>query len=365
MKRQTCLVAAAAALLLSGCGRKAPDQAPAQAAAPRRVARAQVFSTRVYEPAVHESARLVAVLRASKAPVFRPLANLYGRLPEFMRAWCGDRIQRIKTAKTLSFPRVEWCVVSAGGDLSFDPAAASLPRISLAARFDHDIEMFADALAEAFAGEDGGTLVPCEVAGQRAWRIDDAEFRAMGLAPCLSSMEGRVLVVASGEDVLAGQIALYRDGTGASGKFVDVLEAKDAVFGLSAPDVGGAVRELFKDSMDLLSMVDMFMPNGTEAVLGLKSFDLSLASTPPAGDAARIEARLEAGDEEAADSIRTLLKALTLPWAASLKDAPDAESKLIYAVVRGLKIGGDGGVVTLRLPLLEEVVALAAEGVFN
>ena len=240
---------------------------------------------------------------------------------------------------------LRWAVFSAE-DLKFGNGAPQWVGLSLAIAGKIDLEKLLPAI-EKKSSEKPRTAVmfkEISVEGGKAWRMepqDDSSARQ--LEEHVTSLDGKLVLVASSRDTLEKQIRLYRDGKD-EGDALDGFSAKEGdLLRLAVNDVGGMARRSMSE--EKLKDIARNIPDGDKIVLGLKSFHVELTVS---SDGTLSESlSLMAGSSKDAETIRTLAKSGLMMMRAQMGRDPDTP-KAVLKLFEEIKIGGTGSRVQLQ-----------------
>lgn len=196
-----------------------------------------------------------------------------------------------------------------------------------------------------------------EVAGCKAKKLvfkGDAEKelkenKVSNVSPCMAWLGEDLMLAATSEKGLADQIALYRDGKGASAKSAFAA----APVSLLVPEVGKLVAKFVDDEM--LGSV----PGGPAFVKGLTNLSFAYGFS---ADGKNLDYTLSVAtaDEKTAKEIRDQLTGLLALGKMGLKgdgkEKVSDEQKLALAVLDSIKIGGTNGITISATVPVEELV---------
>ena len=288
------------------------------------------------------------------------------------KAWeeAPKELVEVIKAAGLENAKARWGVLSVGElALKEDMELKEAPEVAVAIAVDIDIEKAVAAIREQQKKEkdDDVTLVDATVAGVKAWKVVDkeGELAKAKAEPCFTALDGKLFLVASTLAALEKQIALYRDGKGASGAFAGFSFADGDLFRLKLLDIGAIVKKAVPNPEEALKMLSAFVPNGDKIVLGLGTLDFS--ATAAADNGVALKLTLGTASEKDADQLRTLAKTGLMPLTAQLQEAAkeDADAKMQLALVEGVKIAGADGKFEANLvvsgAVLKELAAKAAK----
>ena len=185
------------------------------------------------------------------------------------------------------------------------------------------------------------------VAGVSAYSINSKDFKVgeKTVVPFVASLDGQLIIATSSKAVLEKQIALYRDGKGASADFgAFALGANDAIR-VKAVKVGENVKKSIPDQKMLEGLKDL-LPDGDKLVLGLGSVDLALSASADGKDV-KLDLAVETASDADATKLATLVQSSMAPLTMMVKDAKDDGMKLAAGVLKSVKVEGKGKVASL------------------
>ena len=185
------------------------------------------------------------------------------------------------------------------------------------------------------------------VAGVSAYSINSKDLKVgeKAVVPFVASLDGQLILAASSKAVLEKQIALYRDGKGASADFgAFALGANDAIR-VKAVKVGENVKKSIPDQKMLEGLKDL-LPDGDKLVLGLGSVDLALSASADGKDV-KLDLAVETASDADATKLATLVQSSMAPLTMMVKDAKDDGMKLAAGVLKSVKVEGKGKVASL------------------
>ena len=259
------------------------------------------------------------------------------------------------------YPR--WGVLSVEGPLRLGDTP-DLGQMALAIAIDVDLAKLISAVCKAMKENDDDNISFQEISveGEKAWQIPNDgdlsnELKAMNANPCLTSLDGKLLLVAMSRPVLEKQIRLYRKGTGkgdalcgfsaADGELlhVNVSGIGDVIHGATPPD---ALRGTNQGVMAEIA------PIIEEIIFGLKSLstDIKVSKEGAVG----LTMRLKAGSEDDAELIRTLTGAVLVIAKTFASRSPDVP-KEVAGALKSFHIGGLENTIELRCDNVLSILA--------
>ena len=336
-------------------------------------------SDSAFTPAITGSSTFALGMNLSRQQLFKITDNIVGRLlkmPEADKKSINELRQKIDACKRDpwadapqevrdflkecglrdAYPR--WAVLSLDGPLSIDSDSMDLKRMALAIALDVDLGKLISAIRKKMAkdNDDSFSFQEVSVGGEKAWQIvpkDDDIAVSMSAAnanPHLTSLDGKLLLLALSPSTLEEQIRLYRKGTG-KGK-------NDALGGFSAADgellrfhVSG-IGDLIKDTAPLDAMQDTTQGFLAEIasiiekiITGLQTFSVDIKMAQ--NETVALTMRLEAASEDDAELIRTLVGAFLVTVKTFAARSPDTPKEIVDAL-KSIHIGGLENKIELR-----------------
>ena len=187
------------------------------------------------------------------------------------------------------------------------------------------------------------------VAGVSAYSINSKEFKVgeKAVVPFVASLDGQLILAASSKAVLEKQIALYRDGKGASADFASFALGANDMLRIKLAKVGENVKKSIPDPA-MLQELNGFVPDADKLVLGLGAVELALSASADGKDA-KLDLAVETAADADADKLRTLAKSGLMPLTAMVKGSKDDGMKLASGVLQAAKIAGEGKVANLSV----------------
>ena len=333
IKQMACAALAAACVVgISGCG----------------------SSSDYSKPKVAEGTVVALVARSgndtSLAPVFKKYKMDSGWTSEDnlkqMPAEMKDAVKELELDKN----KCKWAILTVG-DVS-GAVKGEVPDIALA--FDTTVNLDkAVAACEKKLKEEKDEGKPEfkkeMVADVSAYSINSKDLKVgeKAVVPFVASLDGKLVVVTSSKAVLEKQIALYRDGKGASADFGAFALGANDVIRIKTVKVGENVKKSIPDQ-EMLKGLNELLPDGEKLVLGLGSVDLALSASADGKDA-KLGLAVETASDADADKLRTLAKSGLMPLTAMVKGSKDDGMKLAAGVLQAAKIAGEGKVANLSV----------------
>ena len=304
-------------------------------------------------PKVAEGTVLALVSRSgndtSLAPVLKKYKMDSGWTSEDnlkqMPAEMKDLVKELELDKT----ECKWAILTVG-DVSAAVQGKDVPDVALALATTLNLDK-AVAACEKKLKDDKDAGKPEfkkeTVAGVSAYSINSKDFKVgeKTVVPFVASLDGQLIIATSSKAVLEKQIALYRDGKGASADFgAFALGANDAIR-VKAVKVGENVKKSIPDQKMLEGLKDL-LPDGDKLVLGLGSVDLALSASADGKDV-KLDLAVETASDADATKLVELAKGSLTPLTMMVKDAKDDGMKLAAGVLKSVKVEGKGKVASL------------------
>lgn len=263
--------------------------------------------------------------------------------------------------------RVQWMLLSADNLRLGEGALDGVPRTSCALAYPHDL---AQIMARVRAGaKNCPTLrvtasmaadVPC-------WEIVDASLAddpvLKDVRLTVASLGGKLLILATSQEALAEQVALYRDGRGENAAFNAVAEGRQTAARLFIPSVGGLVDASLQGGEGGVKPLEAFMADGIRVFREMGELDLSVSARAGADDLL-VELRAVAGSPADAEALRISIRAALVPLVmhyGMTADLKDGKSKQILRMLKSASIGGADTIVQVSIPVGREIVDLVAD----
>ena len=375
------LLAAAAALALCGCPDDPGEDVPS--AAPSGAPAAQPPSARPVPPPIPASFDNPKVnARATVALAYQPSAS--GTLRQVMDAVRGAfrrdvrrgaelgdmlALDRFLDAARFESPEVavQWMLLSADGLRLGDGAIDGIPRTSCALAYSHNLPAIVAKLREEAKDCPALRVTESTADGIPCWQIVDESLARdpvlKDVRLTVASLGGKLLILATSKEVLAEQIALYRDGRGENAAFNAVAEGRRAAARLFIPSVGGLVDASLQGGAGGVKPLEEFMADGVRVFREMGELDLSV-SAKVASDDLSVELRAVAGSPADAEALRTTVRAALVPLVVRYgmtADLKDGKSKQILRMLKSAVVGGEDSVVQVTMTVGKEVVDLIVD----
>ena len=335
MKLMACAaLAAACAVGISGCGSKDYSK-----------------------PKVAEGAIAAIMVRPAEDTSLAQLCKQYGLgLSDLMKKVPDEKFQEVAKELELEKATHKWIAVTLF-DLAAEKFEKGEPDLAIAIATSVDLDKVIAVAEKKFKDEKkDAEIKKTTVADVPAYEFVSKK-KSDGLA---ANLDKQLILAATTQAGLEKQIALYRDGKGASAEF--------SSFGLSANDIirvkVAKVGENVKKSLpspDALQMVNNFVPEGDKIVLGLGAVELALGA---ADKNVKLDFTVETAADADADKLVTLAKTGLMPLTAQMQKAAgkDADAKLAYDTLKGLKVEAKGKVASLTAAApAEPILKLVSE----
>ncbi len=340
MKQMACAaLVAAIAVGIAGCGDKASSTGSSG------------DGESSLQPKVAEGAIAAFVVRPMEDTSLAPLCKQYGLgLTDLMKRAPGDFQEFIKELE-LDKAEIKWVAWNID-PLSADKIEKGNVEFAAAIATSFDIDKFV-AFAEKKFKERGhkDEVKKTTIADVPAYIVIKSEKPKAYLA----NLDKQFILVATTSAGLEKQIALYRDGKGASADFGSfTLDAND-VIRLKVAKVGENVKKALP-SPDALQMVNGFVPDGDKVILGLASVEINLRASSD-GKSATFDVSVETASDADADKLTTAAKSGLMMATAAVKQKAekDAEAKAALDVLESAKIANEGKVAKLSVTFPAEL----------
>ena len=329
MKQMACAaLAAAVAVGITGCGSKADYS----------------------QPKVAEGTIAVLAGRSAQDTSLKPICEKYGlasndlsKLPKEVKELVAD----------LGLDKAEskWMAVTVG-DVSAAVKGEDAPDVAVALATTLDLDKAIAACEKKIKEEkkDGEvSFKKTAVAGVDAYEVacKDCKVGAKAVVPCVASLDKQLILAATSAACLEKQIALYRDGKGASAEFgAFSLKANDLIR-VKVAKVGENVKKNLP-SPDMLQAVNSMLPDGDKLILGLGTAEIAVAASADGKNVA-LDVSLETAADADADKLVTLAKTGLMTLTAMVKGQAekDADAKAAAAALEAAKIVAEGKVARL------------------
>ena len=185
------------------------------------------------------------------------------------------------------------------------------------------------------------------VAGVSAYSINSKDLKVgeKAVVPFVASLDGQLILAASSKAVLEKQIALYRDGKGASADFASFALGANDMLRIKLAKVGENVKKSIPDPA-MLQELNGFVPDADKLVLGLGAVELALSASADGKDV-KLDLAVETASDADATKLATLVQSSMAPLTMMVKDAKDDGMKLAAGVLKSVKVEGKGKVASL------------------
>ena len=238
---------------------------------------------------------------------------------------------------------IHWAVLSVS-DFKMVEDTPLLGGFSLAVAGTIDVNKLISAIRQE---EDCDVLFEkTQIGGETAWHVvpekanDKKKMAEAHVDPYVTSLDGRLMLVAMSREALATQIRLYRSG-GGNGDALSGFSASDGeLLHLHLSGIGDILRKNVPPRE--LKVLNQVIPNGDELVFGLEDLDISLNVAP--NGMLRDSLRLGTASENDADNLRTLAKTGLMVLNAQLAKLSKEPrvANLVTKAFGELKVGGTG-----------------------
>ena len=309
------------------------------------------------KPKVAEGALAAIVVRPVEDTSLAQLCKQYGLgLGDLMKKVPDEKFQEVAKELELEKAKHKWIAMTLL-DVSAEKIEKGDPDFAMAIATSVDLDkVIAVAEKQIKDEKKDDAIKKITVADVPAYEFVSKK-KSDGFA---ANLDKQLILVANTQAGLEKQIALYRDGKGASAEF--------SSFGLSANDIirvkVAKVGENVKKSLpspDALQMVNSFVPDGDKIVLGLGAVELALGA---ADKDVKLDLTVETAADADADKLVTLVKTGLLPLTAQMQKAAekDAEAKFMYDTLQGVKVEAKGKVASLAaVAPAEPILKLVSE----
>ena len=296
-------------------------------------------------PKVAEGAVVALAGRKADATSLAPLVKQYkldGVISPEKMEQLPDKVKDLVKELEIDKLDVKWTAASVG-DLSV-VAKDAVPEIGIAMAVTLDLDKFVAAVDKKCKEEkEDVSFNKTTISGVQAYEIVSKKNK--GVVPCVASLDGKLVLFASSADGLAKQIALYRDGKGASADFDAFALGANDLIRVKAVKVGENVKKSIPDQKMLEGLKDL-LPDGDKLVLGLGSVDLALSASADGKDV-KLDLAVETASDADATKLATLVQSSMAPLTMMVKDAKDDGTKLAAGVLKSVKVEGKGKVASL------------------
>ena len=290
-------------------------------------------------PKVAEGAVFALAMRSPAKTSLAPLVEKY-KLNDYKAALEKMPADAKDLFNELGLDKVEtqWVVVTVGGEISMD----KIPDVAVAAATTLDLDK---VVAAAEKEKDKKVeFKKKDIAGVTAYEIVE---KGEKVVPCVASLDGKLFIGASSSAILEKQIALYRDGKGASADFASFKLGGNDILRAKSVKVGEAVKKALPDP-DMLKEVNAMIPDGDKLVLGLGAVELAATSD---GKDIKLDLSVETAADADAEKLVTAAKGgLMMATAAAKQEAEkDEGAKAALGALESAKVVNEGKVAKLTL----------------
>lgn len=256
----------------------------------------------------------------------------------------------------------EWVVVSVGMPHFKDPSRGkirepdSVPDIAVVVRVNHDFDRFCEALDGSMDESDRKSMrmEGRKIAGERALGFkmlkerNAKELEELGLEPVIGTISGKLLVYATTPRVFGDQVALYRDGKGASREISGI---KSNSFYLKVVKLDTILRELVMVDIDNPKERDRLIREiGDTSAQPLLEAVAELSSVGICYDGKVTDVEIGMLSDDGAQKMQGLLHlALMMGKMALSKSAELKSNENISKFVKSIKITASGNVVNVEM----------------
>lgn len=291
------------------------------------------------KPKVAEGAVFALAMRSPAKTSLAPLVEKY-KLNDYKAALekMPDDAKALFNELGLDKVETQWILVTVGGELAMD----KIPDVAVVAATTLDLEK---VVAAAEKDKDKkAEFKKKDVAGVPAYEIVAKDEQVV---PCVASLDGKLFIGASSAAVLEKQIALYRDGKGASAEFASFKLVGNDILRAKTVKVGEAVKKALPDP-EMLKEVNSVIPDGDKLVLGLGAIELAAASD---GKDLKLDLSVETAADADAEKLITAAKGGLMMATAAVKQeaAKDESAKAALGALESAKAVNEGKVAKLSV----------------
>jgi hypothetical protein len=296
-------------------------------------------------PKVAEGAVCALAMRSPAKTSLSPLIekyklNDYKAAVEQLPADAKDLFNELELEKV----DTKWVLVTVGGEI----AMGKIPDVAIVVATTLDLDK---VVAAAEKDKDKNVeFKKKDVAGVPAYEI---VAKGEEVVPCVASLDGKLIIGASSAAVLEKQIALYRDGKGASADFSSFGLSANDILRVTAVKAGETVKKALPDQ-SMLQAVTGMIPDGDKLVLGLGVIELT--ATTDEKDV-KLGLSVETASDADADKLRTVAKTGLMGLTAQLKEGADkdTDTKMAYEALQSAKVEGEGKIAKLSITFSAEL----------
>lgn len=311
-----------------------------------------------FVPKVAEGAILSIVGRSAENTSLAPLVAKFGLSSKEGMDQMPPKIKDVIKDLGLDKADAQWMCLTIG-DVSAAVQGKDVPEVAVAMAVTLDLDQAVSVCEKKLKEEkmDGElSFRKTKVAGVDAYEVVCKGFKvgAKNVIPCIASLDKKLILAATSAACLEKQIALYRDGKGASADFCAFTLKVNDLIRVKAVNVGENVQKNLP-SPDALAAVGQIVPNGDKIVAGLGAVELSVVAS---ADGKNIVAGLsvETASNADAETLATAAKNGLAMVAAMLKDEKDVAAKLGFEALQSAKASAEGTVAALSVSVDADAV---------
>ena len=294
------------------------------------------------KPKVAEGAIAATVVRPVEDTSIAQLCKQYGLgLSDLMKKVPDEDFQEVAKELELEKAKHKWIAFSFS-DVSVEKIEKGEPDFAMAIATTVDLDKVIAVVEKKLKdGKRDEEIKKTTVADVPAYEFVKNK-KPDGFA---ANLDKQLILFANTQAGLEKQIALYRDGKGASADFGSFALGANDILRTKAMKVGENVKKNLP-SPDALQMVNNFVPDGDKIVLGMGAVELALGAV---GKDVKLDLAVETAADADADKLVTLAKTGLMPLTAQMQKAADkdADAKLAYEALQGVKVEAKGKVASL------------------
>ena len=338
MKLMACAaLAAACAVGISGCGSKDYSK-----------------------PKVAEGAIAAIMVRPAEDTSLAQLCKQYGLgLSDLMKKIPDATFQEVAKELELEKATHKWIAVTIQ-DVSAEKVEKGEPDFAVAIATTVDLDKAIAVAEKKFKDEKKDDEVKkTTVADVPAYEFVSKK-KTDGFA---ANLDKKLILIANTQAGLEKQIALYRDGKGASADFSSFGLSANDILRIKAMKVGENLKKALGENVAMLQMVNGVIPDGDKIVLGLASAEIGIGASSD-GKNAVLDISLDTASDADANKLRTAVKERLVAITEHLKAAAEksAEAKAQYETAQSVKVEGEGKVAKLSAAApAEPILKLVSE----
>lgn len=309
------------------------------------------------KPKVAEGAIAAIVVRPAENTSLAQLCKQYGLgLNDLMKKIPGEKSQDVVKELELEKAEHKWLAITLL-DVSAEKVEKGEPDLAVAIATSVDLEkVIASVEKEIKEEKKDEEIKKVTVAGVPAYEF----VKKQKSEAFAANLDKQLILVATTQAGLEKQIALYRDGKGASAEFSSFGLSANDILRIKVTKVGENVKKALP-SPDSLQMVNNFVPDGDKIVLGMGAVELALGA---ADKDVKLDLTVETAADADADKLATLAKSALMPLTAQMQKAADkdADAKFAYDALQGVKVEAKGKVASLTAAApAEPILKLVSE----